>query len=123
VDDSFEGCLIFVMVVLLLALFGWFAYEAAISWQVTEVDATVVDTFVSDGETFFIIEHDNTGKQEVISNGDNIMHGKFNSNDFYSRVKVGEHYRFQLTSKRIPFLSLFRNILDVEEYPLTNDSR
>lgn len=67
------------------------------------------------------ITHDNDSKyliftdKEVFEETDEWLKGKFNSSDMYNQLKVGNTYRVKVIGFRIPFLSMYRNIIEVEE--------
>ena len=52
---------------------------------------------------------------EVFECTDSWFDGKFNSSDFYSRIKVGQTYTVDTRGKRIPFWSMYRNIVRIKE--------
>lgn len=51
---------------------------------------------------------------ETFENTDSILFLKFNSSDLYSSLKRGELYTLKVCGWRIPFLSSYRNILNIE---------
>ncbi len=53
---------------------------------------------------------------ETFENTDSLWHGKFNSSDVYGHLQVGKHYRANVYGWRIPFMSSYRNIIDVEPH-------
>ena len=53
--------------------------------------------------------------KEVFEETDEWLKGKFNSSDMYNQLKVGNTYRVKVIGFRIPFLSMYRNIIEVEE--------
>jgi hypothetical protein len=57
---------------------------------------------------------------EVFENCDSWVYGKFNSSDIFGRLKVGNTYRVKVVGKRIPFLSWYRNIIEIEEREINN---
>lgn len=50
---------------------------------------------------------------EVFVNMDSLVNAKFNSADFQNSVDVGQEYRLVVTGWRVPFLSMFRNVIRV----------
>lgn len=50
----------------------------------------------------------------VFENDDVFFRGKFNSSDFYNEIKEGHTYKFTVVGQRIPFLSMYKNIIKVE---------
>ena len=50
---------------------------------------------------------------EVFENTDCLVLWKFNSSDVYGQLEIGETYQVQVYGWRIPFLSMYRNIVKV----------
>lgn len=76
--------------------------------------ATVHDTFIDDGNTFFVLELED-GTLASYCNEDNIFYGKMNSNDYLMLLEVGKNYEFESVGKRIPAFSAFPNIVGYKE--------
>jgi len=53
-------------------------------------------------------------EEEVLENTDSLWYWKWNSSDFYRDIKVGEEYNLRVYGWRIPFLSLYRNIIEIK---------
>lgn len=49
----------------------------------------------------------------TLSNEDSMLRGKFNSGDVQGRLKEGQTYELTVVGPRVPFMSVFPNILDV----------
>lgn len=54
-------------------------------------------------------------KDEVFENADSYMVGKFNSSDFYNKLNAGDTKALRVCGWRVPFLSWYRNIIEVKE--------
>lgn len=52
-------------------------------------------------------------EEEVFENTDTIWHGKWNSSDVYRDLKEGEAYQIEVYGFRVPFLSMYRNIIRI----------
>jgi hypothetical protein len=52
---------------------------------------------------------------EVFSNTDSMMNFKFNSSDVQNDLEVGNEYILRVYGWRVPFLSMYRNILSAKE--------
>ena len=50
---------------------------------------------------------------ETFQNTDTVWHGKFDSSDLHGQLKPGS-YKFRVVGWRIPLLSVYRNIIEVE---------
>lgn len=48
---------------------------------------------------------------ETFENTDDFSVMKFNSSDFYGSIAVGQEYCFTVAGWRVPFLSMYRNII------------
>jgi len=62
----------------------------------------------SSGSTYLIFTD-----KGVFANEDNIFRGKWNSSDVYAEITVGQTYNFEVVGYRIPFMSRYKNILEV----------
>jgi hypothetical protein len=51
----------------------------------------------------------------VLEDTDNWLRSKFNSSDIYGKMKENASYTITVVGYRIPFLSMYENILSVEE--------
>ena len=80
--------------------------------QETVVDTVVKSERVNNGESGKYLVF---GQREVYQNTDNLPLRKFNSSDFYRDLQEGKTYRLKVVGWRIPFLSLYRNIVAFEE--------
>ena len=52
---------------------------------------------------------------EVFQNTDCLFRGKFNSSDVYGQLEPGKSYRALVYGWRIPFFSMYRNIVRISE--------
>lgn len=78
---------------------------------------TVTDKGIKnyDKESLYLIytkNHD--GEVEVLCIEDTLVHGRWNSSDLYARIEVGKTYKFTICGTRIPFFSMYPNILELE---------
>lgn len=51
---------------------------------------------------------------EVFENTDSWSFFKFNSSDIQGELKIGNTYRVKVAGWRVPFLSMYRNIIEIE---------
>jgi hypothetical protein len=100
---------------LFMGVFGTvFIITYRIDTNVNVVSGTVTDRYVKrigDSDVFYIVLDDSN----VYKNRDSLIWWKFNSADVQARIKMGQRYRFTVSGYRVPFLSMFQNIIDVEE--------
>jgi hypothetical protein len=52
---------------------------------------------------------------EVLENTDSLWYWKWNSSDFYNKIEAGKTYKFTVYGWRVPFMSWYRNIVEVEQ--------
>jgi hypothetical protein len=55
-----------------------------------------------------------TEEGEVFENSDTFFYQKWNSSDIYGKLTVGNKYKATVYGWRIPFLSNYRNIIEIE---------
>ena len=53
--------------------------------------------------------------EETFEITDDFLLGRFNSSDDYGSLKVGETYTVTVNGWRVPFLSWYRNIIEINE--------
>jgi len=101
------------IVAIILIIFGSIVYSVSYHNSVDEVSVTVVDkeriNTTKSGK--FLIY----GQDEVFENTDSYVFLKFTSADLQRDLIVGETYTVKVAGWRIPFLSMFRNIITVED--------
>lgn len=51
----------------------------------------------------------------VMQNSDAFLHGKFNSSTVYMNLEKGRCYQFEIYGWRVPFLSMYPNIISYAE--------
>ena len=55
-------------------------------------------------------------EDEVFENTDTYLYWKFNSTDFHNYLEVGKTYNVKVVGWRVPFLSWYRNIVEIKGY-------
>lgn len=88
-------------------LSGYYNRETVID-KVLKTDRVVGQTGKSSQYLIF-------GKHETYSDHDTIAYWKWNSSDLYGAIEPGHTYKFTVYGWRVPFLSLYRNIVDYKE--------
>lgn len=53
---------------------------------------------------------------EVLENSDSLWHWKWSSSDIQGDLKEGQTYKVKVYGWRVPFLSWYRNIIEIKEY-------
>lgn len=77
------------------------------------VDKYVKGNSVGAGE-FYIVGENKKGEKEVFKNTDSFAFFKFDSADMQQQVNLGSTYKLDVNWMRVPFFSMYRNVLDVE---------
>lgn len=102
-----------ILVLILLLVFGG-GYALAKNSHREVRTCTVVDkdrTRTENGSDMRIYT-ENCGVLQV---SDTLFGGQFNSSDVYSQIKPQHTYKFTTAGWRVSFLSMFPNIINVEE--------
>lgn len=103
-------CFIFSITSLMINLIPSFNDHTKI---ITVTDKERVNS--SGSSEYLIMGEDENGDTLVLENTDTWMRFKFNSSDIYAELKEGETYEVKVIGFRIPFLSLYENILSYKE--------
>ncbi|MFA5376067.1 MAG: hypothetical protein WC455_10010 [Dehalococcoidia bacterium] len=98
--------LIILAVVAILAIAIGFPLMTSETVTITVTDKERV---VDSGDSKYLV----FTETEVFENTDCLALGKFNSSDVYGQLEIGETYQVQVYGWRIPFLSMYRNIVKV----------
>lgn len=97
-----------------LFVFGLLGYTVAYYSSCETVEITVTDKeriTESDGESVsskYLI----FAEGEVFENEDALFLGKWNSSDVQGQLKIGETYTVKVIGWRLPFFSMYRNIIE-----------
>lgn len=93
--------------------------------SVSETTGTLTSTYVDGGMTYLVVTWDDQSPptkpgqtkflKESLRNDDNVLFWKFNSGDVLANATIGKHYWFKLNWWRVPFMSWFRNIIEMKE--------
>lgn len=112
--NFFQGFVYLIITTIILSL----VFVGPIIAHTTQEDITltvsekVIKRSHNQSDKYLIFTNDGVG--EVLENTDSLYVFKWNSSDLYGRVKVGETYKFKVYGFRIPFLSMYRNIISFE---------
>jgi hypothetical protein len=68
-----------------------------------------------DSDKYLIFTQLSDGNVRVFENTDSLIEGKFNSSDVYAKLKENKKYQIKTYGWRIPYLSSYENIINVEE--------
>ena len=68
-----------------------------------------------DDAKYLIFTKVNNEEVQVFEITDSLVQGRWNSSDVYAAIEVGKTYSFEVVGKRIPFFSMYPNIIGYEE--------
>lgn len=69
----------------------------------------------NNSDKYLIFATDSNGEKVVLENTDSIAFLKFDSSDIQGELEVGTTYNIETSGIRIPFLSVYKNILEIEK--------
>lgn len=111
-EDIIYGIVVFV---LLLVLIAPIVHLISISYSNQEtIQITVKEKYIKNyrkNGTYIIVDD----KREAYQITDLFFKGKFNSTDIYNSLDIGKTYKVETSGKRIPFLSMYKNINKIVE--------
>ena len=64
---------------------------------------------------YLIFADSSDGNPMVFENTDNVFRLKFDSSNIQGRLKEGSAYEITVVGVRVPFISMYENIIDVQE--------
>ncbi len=88
-----------------------------------EVTDKQVKRYDDSSKYLIFTELEESDETRVFENVDSYLELKFDSSTMYGEVKEGERYKFETYGWRVPFLSWYENISDVEELPDNPDNK
>jgi hypothetical protein len=109
--------ILIITVVVILAYYV--AAPIVINMRTDTYTVTVTDKLrVSYGRVFethkyLIFTMDDAGHIHVFENTDSLLRHKFNSSDYFARIHVGKTYTFTVAGYRIPTMSRYENIIEI----------
>ena len=93
-------------------------FEFATSFNDKTYTVTVTDkerVNKSDSSKYLVFCEDENGAVLVFENTDELFRLKFNSSTVQGKIKQGGKYKLTVVGFRVPFLSMYQNIIKVEE--------
>ena len=105
------------IIITIFVFFTVIGIFAATSFNDTEYTVTVTDkerVVGNDSSYYLIFTEDQNGEVLVFENTDNIFRGKFDSSNIQGELKIGSTYNITVVGYRIPFLSMYQNIIEIE---------
>jgi len=83
------------------------------AYTVTVTEKTVKR--YGDEDKFLVFAKTEDGRAMVLENTDSLIEGKFNSADIQAKLEVGKKYNIRTYGWRIPFFSMYENIVKVRK--------
>lgn len=111
--DATKGFLVIVGCCLLLG--GCVASCAGYQYGTVQDDIVVTvdskESVASGGSSEYLLFTEN----EVFTIDDTLFHGRWDSSDWYAKIDEGETYKFKVYGWRVPFMSMYRNVISMEK--------
>ena len=112
----------FVVVMIAIMLVSLIGQEAIFNFNDTEYTITVTDKeriYTGSGNNssskYLVFGDDQNGNSLVFENTDCFIRGKWDSSNIQGQLKVGNTYKVTVVGYRVPFLSWYQNIINIEE--------
>lgn len=106
------------VVIFIIAMAVVLLPTVALNFNDTEYVVTITDKErIVDSETskYLVFAEDEHGNSIVFQNTDTLLRLKFNSSDMQGQLKEGYTYKIIVVGFRVPFFSMYQNIIDIEE--------
>lgn len=105
---------------IILIIIGFLSPKIIKNFNKREVIVTVTDknvNFARDtADSKYLIYTKNENEEIMVFEiTDTLIYKRFNSADYYAGIETGKKYKFTITGYRIPFLSMYPNIIKYEE--------
>ena len=98
--------------IFLLFLFGGYIVYPLTTEDKTQFTVKRLERVNNGDSSYYLVF---TKQGEVLSNTDSLVHGKFNSSTIYGELEKGNKYKANVYGWRVPFLSMYRNIISTEK--------
>ena len=105
---GFIGIIVIVLIVLAVIIVPIVLSYKSVT--VTTITITDKERITDGSNSYYLVFTEN----EVFKNSDSTLHWKFDSSDVYNKLKVGETYTVKVNWYRVPFWSMYRNILEIK---------
>ena len=106
--DKFMGCVGVVLLAFLIVVIGAGVFiPLATHHEVTLVVRDKERIAGANSGRYLIFAED-----KVYENVDSLLNGKWDSSDLYNNIEIGATYQCEAIGWRIPFFSMYENLLD-----------
>lgn len=93
---------------------AYFGTKEQVTFTVTDKDRIVETSTDSDGNSTVSSKYLIFTDIETFENTDELFLGKFNSSDLQGQLRIDSTYTGTVVGWRIPFLSRYRNIIEIQ---------
>ncbi len=118
-NTNLLAILVPIIIASIIAVLGFSIYGSFndTTYTITVTDKErIIDRNGDSVDSKYLIFGDTTeGESLVFENTDELFRGKFNSSNMQGKLKEGHTYEVTVVGWRIPFLSQYQNIIEVEE--------
>lgn len=104
---------IFIVLFVFSISFQIFSYTLEETMVVTIEDKERINQ--EDESYYLVFATDENGKPIVFKNVDSLLFGKWDSSNVQAGLKIGKTYEVTLRGMRIPFFSMYQNIINYKE--------
>lgn len=106
---------LYIFFILIIVAIMFVNITACFNEQTYTTTVTEKERIVQGGDSkYLIFTEDSNGTVRVFENTDIWHRGKFNSSDLYAEIKIGETYTFTTIGYRIPWMSMYENIVSIK---------
>jgi hypothetical protein len=109
-DSWLEICAGLIILIIIVVLCGIPGCIQANKQDVVTITVESKDIKTYDKNSKYLVW---SKENEVFEITDSMWVGRFNSSDFYGRIEVGKTYKVKVIGYRVPFLSWYRNIIEI----------
>lgn len=103
--------IVLIIVAIVAAWFTiWHVSTEKLEVTIKNTEVTVSGNDVSTNSKYLVFTNN-----EVFENTDSWTFFKFNSSDVQNKFEPGKTYKIKVVGWRVPFLSMYRNVIEVQE--------
>lgn len=105
-----------IIMILFVACYGvWVGFMTAFNDHAETITVTDKERVNDSSSSYYLVfGEDEAGNVVVYKNTDEFLRGKWDSSTMQAELEIGETYDVVLVGYRIPFLSMYENILEIE---------
>ena len=105
-----------VFVIVILGIEALFSFnDTNYTVTITDKERIVEHSGESISSKYLVFADGENGESYVFENTDCFIRGKWNSSNIQGQLKEGNTYTVTVVGYRVPFLSMYQNIIEVEK--------